>query len=167
MYIFMQYLRLARSLCLVLLMKLAVPTWQERVSPVFDVAANLLVIEFTDTEEISRQEIALASTDPARRAQQTAELGINVLICGAISWPLEMALHSAGIQVISQICGQVEDVVRSFRQGDLASDVFQMPGCCGRRRFRGGRGPGCRRGSEQAPPPEQRPGRMRRHRKRT
>lgn len=147
-------------------MRIAIPQWQGRVSPVFDVAANLLLVEVADSHEVGRQEVTLTTTDPTRRAQQVAELATNVLICGAISWPLELALRSAGVQVISQICGQLDEVMRSFLLGDLANDAFRMPGCCGRRRFQGGRGRGCLRQDEQTRAPERQPTRERRNRKR-
>jgi predicted Fe-Mo cluster-binding NifX family protein len=115
-------------------MRIAIPQWQGRVSPVFDVAANLLLVEFDGTGEVGRQEVTLTAVDPTRRAQQVAQLPTDVLICGAISWPLELALRSAGVQVISQICGEVDEVMRSFLLGDLENDTFRMPGCCGRRR---------------------------------
>ncbi len=82
-------------------MRIAIPQWQGRVSPVFDVAANMLIVEVADAREVGRREVAVTATDPAKRAQQVAQLPANVLICGAISWPLELALRSAGVQVIS------------------------------------------------------------------
>jgi len=135
------------------------------VSPVFDVAENLMLVEVADSHEVGRQEVAVTATDPTKRAQQVAQLPADVLICGAISWPLELALRSAGVRVISQICGQVDEVMRSFLLGDLENDVFRMPGCCGRRRFHGERGNGCSRQDDRMHQPEQRRRRMRRNRK--
>ncbi|HSA25370.1 MAG TPA: NifB/NifX family molybdenum-iron cluster-binding protein [Phycisphaerae bacterium] len=149
-------------------MRMVIPQWQDRVSPVFDVAANLLLIDVEESREIGRQEVALPATnDPARRAHQVAQLQASILICGAISWPLETALNAAGVQVISQICGQVNDVIQSFLIGDLANDAFRMPGCCRRRRFRGGRGGGCSRENEPQRAGERgtRQRRMHRHRR--
>ncbi len=51
---------------MVLNMKVAIPTWRDRVSPVLDVARHLLLIELTDVTEVSRQEISLPETEPAR-----------------------------------------------------------------------------------------------------
>lgn len=146
-------------------MRIAIPQWQGRVSPVFDVAANMLIVEVADAREVGRREVAVTATDPAKRAQQVAQLPANVLICGAISWPLELALRSAGVQVISQICGQVDEVMRSFLQGNLDNKAFRMPGCCGRRRFRGGRGNRYQLDDKQTSRVERGSGRMRRNRK--
>lgn len=145
-------------------MRIAIPYWQGRVSPVFDVAANLLLVEVEGAGEVGRREVALASADPARRAKEVSQLPAEVLICGAISWPLEVALQAAGVRVISQICGQVEEVICSFLADGLETDAFRMPGCCGRRRFRGGRGNGCPRNDGRGQGEEQPSRRMRRNR---
>ena len=122
-------------------MKVAIPHWQGRVSPVFDAATRLLVIEVADGHECGQVEVPLMGSNPAHRAKELARSGTGVLICGAISWPLEMAVSSEGIEVIAQVCGQVEEVLSAFLEGRLSDPAFLMPGCCGqRRRFRGGRG---------------------------
>jgi predicted Fe-Mo cluster-binding NifX family protein len=126
-------------------MKVAVPTWGERVSPVFDVAQRLLVVDIEESVEVARREEAIPETGLMRRATRVADLGVEVLICGAISMPLEQMLLSAGIQVIPQMCGLVEAVLQAFVSGTLMEQQrFLMPGCCGRRRY--GRGGGGRHG---------------------
>ena len=126
-------------------MKVAVPDWQGRVSPVFDVAEHVVLVDLDD-EDSSRHAESLGSTAPHQRAQRLADLGVDVLVCGAISWPLEALLATNGIRVISLICGEVAEVVRAFRDGKLGDEQFAMPGCCRKRqqvrhrRRRGGDG---------------------------
>ena len=127
-------------------MKIAIPHWQGRVSPVFDVAGRVLVVEMNSGAELARQDVVLDVEDPQLRAARLAQTGANLLICGAISWPLEMALSACGIDVIPQTCGEVEQVLAAFAAGQLCQDAFQMPGCCGRRRQRARRRRG-RRGT--------------------
>jgi predicted Fe-Mo cluster-binding NifX family protein len=115
-------------------MKVAIPHWQGRVSPVFDVAGNVLVVEIRNGVEHSREDVALDADDPQLRAARLGQTGAELLICGAISWPLEMALSSAGIDVITQTCGEVEQILVAFAKGQLQDNAFLMPGCCGRRR---------------------------------
>ena len=121
-------------------MKVAVPTWTDRVSPVFDEARQLLVVDISGNTEVDRTTAAIEETEPGPRAKHVAELGVNVLICGAISTPLEALLVSAGVRVILHVCGPVEEVLQAFALGRLTDQTFLMPGCCGRRRrFRGRR----------------------------
>lgn len=114
-------------------MRIAIPQWQGRVSPVFDVAGSLLVVDFEDGREVRREEMGLAQTDALSRAAELARLGADVLICGAVSAPLEARLAAAGVQVIGFVCGSVEDILAGFATGELASPAFLMPGCRGRR----------------------------------
>ena len=115
-------------------MKVAVPDWQGRVSPVFDVAEQVLLVDLDREDDGSRRTESLGTTAPHDRAQRLAELGVNVLVCGAISWPLEALLAASGIRVIPLVCGKVEDVVRAFCDGTLENERFAMPGCCRKRR---------------------------------
>ena len=133
-------------------MKVAIPTWSGRVSPVFDVARVLLLVDFDGDAEAHRQEAALEETEFAARVRRVAQLGAEVLICGAISMPLEAMLVSAGVRVIPHTCGPAEDVLRAFASGRLTDEAFLMPGCCGRRRRRGRRRGGrCRPGTQGDP----------------
>ena len=107
-------------------------------SPVFDVARRVLVVTLEGDHEVSREETAIEETQLVARAKHVTQLGVDVLICGAISMPLEAMLASAGMRVIPHICGPVEDVLLAFASGRLTDEMFLMPGCCGRRRrFRG------------------------------
>lgn len=110
------------------------------VSPVFDVARNLLSVSFRDGGEKVRREATLKPADPFLRAQTIKDLHIDVVVCGAISRPYEMALSSKGIRVIGSVCGTVEDVLSAFLNGSLGDPKFQMPGLRGPRCLRGGRG---------------------------
>jgi predicted Fe-Mo cluster-binding NifX family protein len=115
------------------LMKIAIPYWQGRISPVFDEATRLVLVETGHGREVRRETQTLTCFDPWERAREIRLLGTQVLICGAISRPLEMALHGAGITVIARICGPVEEVLAAFVNGRLENDAYRMPGC-GRRR---------------------------------
>jgi predicted Fe-Mo cluster-binding NifX family protein len=121
-------------------MKIAIPTWDGNISPVFDVARHLLVVNIKGGFEISRQNEAIPEMEVAHRARHIAGLGVDVLICGAISWPLERMLVSEGMRLIPQTCGSVEDVLRAFLSGQLTGQAFLMPGCCGRHQRRRSQG---------------------------
>lgn len=100
----------------------------------FDVAARLLVADTEDGTIRDRRTVSLSVGEMHARARQVAELGVQALICGAISWPLEQALSSVGVEVIPQTCGDVEKILDAFVAGRLGQNAFLMPGCCVRRR---------------------------------
>jgi predicted Fe-Mo cluster-binding NifX family protein len=121
-------------------MRVAIPISNGRISPVFDAARRLVLVDVENGRELGRTEKVVEEPEMAPRARRVAELGVDVLICGAISRPLEAMLLSAGVEVVPQTCGQAEEVIRAFLSGQLTEHAFLVPGCCGRRRrFRGGR----------------------------
>lgn len=115
-------------------MRIAVPVWRDRISPVFDVAGSLLLVDLREGTPALRSDAILQEEDPDSRTARLGELGVDVLICGAISRPLESMLAAAGIKVIARVCGGVDDVLDAYRSGRLGDRAFAMPGCCGRRR---------------------------------
>jgi predicted Fe-Mo cluster-binding NifX family protein len=122
--------------------KIAIPYHLGRVSPVFDVARNVLTVSLKDGQEQGRGEAALGTFDPFLRAQELKNLGVDVLVCGAISQAYETALSVKGIKVIGSVCGPLEEVLSAALNGTLEDARFLMPGFTRLRRFRGRYGKG-------------------------
>ncbi len=119
-------------------MKIAIPTWNGRVSPVFDAASRLVVVEVGEEGESSRFETDISENFLPSKAMRLTGLGVDTLICGAISRPLAYMITTAGINLIAWISGQVEDVLQAFLRGNLFDIQFLMPG----RASHWGKGPG-------------------------
>jgi len=130
----------------------AIPTWNGRVSPVFDSASRLLVVEAGEEGECSRFETDISGDFLPGKIMRLSGLGIDTLICGAISRPVAYMITTAGIKLIPWISGQVEDVLQAFLKGSLFDRQFMMPGCAsywGKGLHRGrGRGMRRRRGHD-------------------
>ncbi len=112
-----------------LVMRIAIPQWQGRVSPVFDVAGNLLLIDIEDGRETRREARRFLATEGSARVNEFLGLGAGILICGAISASLQSRLIASGVQVIGFACGTVDGVLAAYLNGSLANRVFVMPGC--------------------------------------
>jgi predicted Fe-Mo cluster-binding NifX family protein len=117
-------------------MRIAIPLWQGRISPVFDEARRILLLDVSERQEQHRREELLVAGNPFERAQLLPRIGVNLLICGMISHTQQAALTSAGIKVIPHICGQVEEVITAFLEGRMENGEFLMPGCSGRKQSR-------------------------------
>jgi predicted Fe-Mo cluster-binding NifX family protein len=100
-------------------MKIVIPTWQGRISPVFDVASHVLIVEVVDGKEKSRAQVSLSTEDPLERAKSLTILGVEILICNRVSKTLEVALASQGIKVHQNISGEIEEVLAAYRDGSL------------------------------------------------
>jgi predicted Fe-Mo cluster-binding NifX family protein len=124
-------------------MKVALATWNGRISPVFDVARQVLMLDVEDGRAIARHEETLPGTDPHAQADRVMALATQTLICGAISQPMAAMLAAKNVRVIPFTAGSVEEVLAAWLAGSLPSPALSMPGCCGRmRRCRGGRAGG-------------------------
>lgn len=120
-------------------MRLAIANWGDRVSPVLDTAASLTLVEHDGAGETGRTVVHLDSGSLLTRAQQIAGLGLDGLICGAVSRPLFEMLSAAGVEVLPFVAGEVGTVLAAFLRGELPHQDFTLPGCCCRWR---GQGPG-------------------------
>jgi predicted Fe-Mo cluster-binding NifX family protein len=124
-------------------MRVAVTEHQSRVSPVFDVARRVVLAEFDpdsgaeDGLEIRHAD--LAGQGPLERARELSLLEVDVVVCGAISPAMAVALQSAGIELLSGVCGPVDEVLATVRAGGSFVPSMVLPGGCGQRR-RMGRG---------------------------
>ena len=112
-------------------MRIAIPIWDNKVSPVMDTASNLLIIETDGQKESARFEVYLEEQDISRRCHRIQGLEIDVLICGAICRSLAGMLLASDIHIISEISGLVEDVLKAYLQGTLADSKLFMPGATG------------------------------------
>lgn len=112
-------------------MRLAVPLWSGRVSPVFDVAKKLLIVEVIGGEATFTEEHTVQGRD---RVSTLSQLGVTVLLCAAVSQELEERLLAAGVELVMEIRGEVDDVIRAYLDGSLAQRRFSMPGCHSRQR---------------------------------
>ena len=125
-------LELAGILLCYFIMRIAISHQQGRISPVFDVAARILLVDIHNGRTVRRNERALVQMDSLARARQVSQFGVELLICGAISWPLENALSSMGVQVAACICGPVNEVIKAYVNDKLGDPAFIMPGCLDR-----------------------------------
>jgi predicted Fe-Mo cluster-binding NifX family protein len=109
-------------------MKIGIPVWEDKISPVMDTACRLLVVEVDGKREASRFETYLDVRGVTNRCFRIQGLGLDTLICGAISRPFSRSLVASGIKIIQGISGHPEDVLDAYLHGNLLDSRFLMPG---------------------------------------
>jgi predicted Fe-Mo cluster-binding NifX family protein len=120
-------------------MKLAVPTYDGRISPVMDTARQLTVVESDEDGRCSKTLIEIPPMNTPHLARFLRDLGLTALVCGAISRQLEGMLTGLGVSFYPWHCGSVDEVVAAHLGGFLQRVDFQLPGCRRRRNRRAGR----------------------------
>lgn len=119
-------------------MRIALPIWDDRISPVFDVSTVLLLCDVEDGAIISQVWRSLEGSQPLGRVQTLLDWGVDVLICGAVSMVLEHLLQTGGVRVIPRVRGGVAAVLDAFVEQRLGEPQFVLPGCRPESRRRGG-----------------------------
>ena len=124
-------------------MKVAFSIWEDRISPLFDASQELIVVEMSDEKFFNWQYECFQTEVLIKRASRLCDLGVEVLICGAISEMFSAMIESYGIRLMPFIAGRAEDVMNAYINGTIHEPVFHMPGCrcrCKRRNSRKCRG---------------------------
>lgn len=124
------------------LIRVAIAVWNDRISPVFDVSRDILVLDIENGAVTRRCLEKFPYNNAEHVLSSLTELKVQHLICGAISRPLAEMLSANGIRMISFTSGKIEEVIEAFLAGRLPDPALTMPGCCSRRkkfRLKGGR----------------------------
>ncbi|MFO7839949.1 MAG: NifB/NifX family molybdenum-iron cluster-binding protein [Desulfosalsimonadaceae bacterium] len=116
-------------------MKVAIPQWQGRVSPVFDASSRLLLVDIENGRQAGQVAVKMTPEDALSRARRLAILGVDILICGAVSSALAAAIVSFDIEILACTCGPIDGVLDAFLENRLSNSKFLMPGCSKRRRY--------------------------------
>ena len=111
-----------------LMRRTAVPVFMGRVSPVLDTCTQLLVVESGDKEAITRRMIPMKGGSLFERARELHKLGVEVIICGAVSDAFFNLLRESDIEMVCGIAGDIDDVIDAYRNGALEQARFRMPG---------------------------------------
>lgn len=121
----------------------ALTVWENRISPVFDVAHDLMIVNIDNGKVADKRYV---SFDPDRISSLLTILedrNVDCLICGAISEAPARMIVDSGIRLIPFITGNLNLVLGYFAKGESIVPGFLMPGCgcprrgiCGRQRRR-------------------------------
>jgi len=110
------------------MIRIAIPIFHHRVSPVLDTCTRLLVIDYDGRCEIDRREVAFDMYSPIERFEIVKKLNLDAIICSGVSELFDRMLRGAGIRLICGIAGDVKEVADAFLRNRLDAPCFRMPG---------------------------------------
>ena len=110
------------------MLRIAIPIFRARVSPVFDECTRVLLVDIENDQEIERKEIYLDELSLTERLSILQKSGVSTVICGGISDLLQNMLQSAKISLFTGIAGEVDQVLAAFMDEGLDESRFHMPG---------------------------------------
>jgi predicted Fe-Mo cluster-binding NifX family protein len=109
-------------------MKTAFAVWNKRIAPVFDVARRVVMVETTPAGREVQTQVLLTGDQPLQKVQQLTELGVDCLVCGAISRALQAVLRARRIRVVANLAGDLQAVIDAWRCRDAPIEPYAMPG---------------------------------------
>lgn len=117
--------------------KAALTIWENRISPVYDSASSILIIDFEDQQIVNKTIEPFNAEQTLQLVRGLVERNISYFICGAIAqFPAELFL-SRGIRLIPFVTGNLDDILTNLVCGNPIVPQFLMPGCrrknCSRR----------------------------------
>lgn len=109
-------------------MKTALSVSGNRLAPLFDVAKGLLVIDWQPGTVLTRQEW-LGEGSPLSILTDLKSMGVEQLVCGAISRPVQQLARFLKIECRGFLTGELPDIVAALVAGELDDEKWAMPGC--------------------------------------
>jgi len=110
--------------------------WNNRIAPVLDTACDIHIVVTKDGRIVRESRETLSESNPVRKILHLHKIGIDTLICGAVSRSLYELTTAYGIHVIPFVAGDLHEVIRAWLDDAIENDAFAMPGCCGARWLR-------------------------------
>ena len=122
-------------------MRAAIPVFGSRVSPRFDCGTALLVADIHNGEVVTTEQLVNGATNALQRIGQLRELGVEVVVCGAITGFVLRHLAANGIRVYSGVFCEAGEALAALARGESPPTPSPPMGVRrGRGRGRGRRG---------------------------
>jgi len=120
-------------------MRIAMPVWENHVSTVLDFSETLLIVDISDREIKAEDRIDWSLCNDTMKLSLMQDQGVAVLLCGAVSKPLQIMLESSGIKLIHGLRGHKDALLKAYLDGELHEEHFRLPGaeimeCSGRKK---------------------------------
>ncbi len=122
-------------------MKIAIPIFENRISPRFDCAYRFMIVHIDNGEIKEKDTMVLSSINPIQRINELANMSVDTIICGAINKFTFRMIKGKNINIIPWITGDANEVLDLYLRGELEPGMTFFPD--GRRicrRVRFGRG---------------------------
>jgi predicted Fe-Mo cluster-binding NifX family protein len=121
--------------------KIAIPSYNNRISPLFDVSRRFIIFNAKDRVLDESYYIDTSSDSGLDKIDKLKNELVNVIICSAISKAFAEYITVKGMDLIPGIIGDIDDVIRAYLNNNLIIELYSMPGCRGRWRARRGQCP--------------------------
>jgi len=109
---------------------IAMPIFEERISPLLDVSETFVIYEVNNRKITQRAVININAMSERMRIQKLKEIGVSLIISGAVSRYLSYIISGCDIKHIPWASGPVDEVIESYLNDTLLT-VKPTGGSCG------------------------------------
>ena len=113
-------------------MKVAIPIFENWISPRFDFSPEVWIVEVENGKLVNQEKISTAHLNLLQRLEQIISNGVDKIICGGIDGFSRDQFKNRGIDVVQDIMGEAELAIDRFMRGRLKPGLL-----CERRKRRG------------------------------
>ncbi len=115
-------------------MKIAIPIFDTKVSPRFDQTQAIFLVETEHAGVVASTSLETQGWPVNEKLKALLNLGVDILICGAIEYATLRYLSFNGVSVYSWVTGEVDDALACFlsngmKPGIILGERGQMKGC--------------------------------------
>ncbi|GAB4220557.1 MAG TPA: hypothetical protein PL059_12230 [Spirochaetota bacterium] len=104
---------------------IALPVFNDRLSPLLDEARKFIVMTLNDVTISERTVIEINEQSAFIRIERLKEMGVTVLLCGALSDVLARFILDREIQLYSWLNGTIDEVVEQYINGALPNKCMR------------------------------------------
>ncbi len=108
--------------------RVAIPVFEERVSPVLDLCNQMVIIDLDEGKEVQRQSLSLQMLSVSERCELMARWNICKIICAGVSDSMVKLLASKNIRAIDGKAGELDKIIEAYICKRLDAACFMMPG---------------------------------------
>ena len=98
---------------------IALPVFQDRLSPLLDESRKFVIITLDQGNCIERTTVEINEQSPYIRIERLKEMGVNVILCGAVSDRLAIFILDRYLQLFSWLSGSIEEIVQQYVNNEL------------------------------------------------
>ncbi len=108
--------------------RVAIPVFEQRVSPVLDLCHQMVIIDLDEGKEVQRHKLSLQMLSLSERCELISRWRVGKIICAGVSNLMVKLLAGKNIMLIDGKAGELDKIIEAYICNRLDDSCFIMPG---------------------------------------
>jgi predicted Fe-Mo cluster-binding NifX family protein len=101
------------------IVKVAIPLMGETVAPCLEYSATIAILTVEKGKVVDQVDFPISSREALDRIRLLRDQKVDTIICGGVQDVYEDMLRASGIEIISWVSGNTEDLLSQYLRGQL------------------------------------------------